>query len=65
MLRRDSLWLAWGAPQLEFVVDNETLAGMANLEMAVSNPIHEFQIRRIQVGLKSAFADTLAQKLAI
>ena len=38
-LRRDSLWLRDGTLQLEFVVDNEALAGLANIETVVNNPL--------------------------
>ena len=62
LLRRDTLWLREGPPQLEFVVDNETLAGLANIEMISCNVFYDQHVRRIRDGLKHAFANHFAPK---
>lgn len=55
-LFKHSMWLTTGPTKLEFIVDNETLAGLANLELAVSNPVHYRQVCNIRSGLKGLFS---------
>ena len=54
-LQRDTLWLVDGTPQLEFVVDNESLASLANIEISVVNPLYLTDVHRIRQGLLNIF----------
>lgn len=54
-LASDAMWTTSARPHLQFVVHNATVAGLANLEAAVANPIYESAVREIRLGLKSVF----------
>ena len=60
-MRRDSLWLS-GVPQLEFVVDNTAAAGLANIELSISNPLYESAVHSIRLGLRKVFSDLFRPK---
>ena len=51
LLSRDGFWLRGVTPQLEFVVDNETLAGLANLELKSDCVLYDHLVQHIQEGL--------------
>ena len=56
-LQRDSLWLQnCGKPQFEFVVDNETVAGLMNLERRVDNPFYEPMVARMRQSIFDMFS---------
>jgi hypothetical protein len=68
LLARDKLWTRGiNRPQLEFVVDNQTLANIANGTARVTNPYYRAPLDRIRAGIghlygahfeyKSAFLD--------
>ena len=54
-LHRDRMWTHNGATQLEFVVDNATMASLANLEMRVHNPLYVESVRVVRDGLRRIF----------
>ena len=39
-LRRDRLWITSGISQLEFIVDNQTVASLANIETKIANEFY-------------------------
>ena len=57
-LKRDDLWLpAARRPQPEFVVDNETIANLLNLEARVENEFYEPTIARMRQNTFTAFSE--------
>ena len=62
LLRKDALWPHFRAAQLEFVVDNETLAGLANVELSLSTATYQQSIGRIRHCLRRVFTKTFAPK---
>jgi hypothetical protein len=61
MLSRDSLWKE-GIPQLEFVVDNQTLADLANLRVRITNEHYRPVVNRIRTNLRFAFTSGFVHK---
>ena len=54
-LRREELWICNGRSQFEFIVDNQTLASLANIEMSIGNPVYTQDIHSIRDGLRHFF----------
>lgn len=51
-LRRDDLWQLHSArSQLEFIVDNETVAKLMNLQSQIENPFYEPMVARIRQSI--------------
>ena len=62
-LKRDNLWVHSGSlPQLEFVVDNETVAGLMNVEVRVENEFYEPMIAGMRQNLFVAFPGSFDYK---
>ena len=62
-LNRDRTWQLGGSrPQLEFVVDNETVAGLMNAEIQIRNEHYESIIARMRQNLFTAFSDSFDYK---
>ena len=55
-LKRDNMWVARSAkPQLEFVVDNQPMAQLMNLDIWVNNPLYEVDIANVRQNLSSLY----------
>jgi hypothetical protein len=55
-LKRDGLWLHNSErPQLEFIVDNETVAGLMNLEARVENQFYAPMVARMRQNVCDVF----------
>ena len=62
-LKRDGLWLAMAArPQLEFVVDNETVSDLMNLEARVANEFYAPMVARMRENTFTDFAQHFEYK---
>ena len=62
-LQRDSLWTRHSAkPQLEFAVDNKTLADLINLEAHVTTPSYEAIVHRMRERCFALFWHTFGHK---
>ena len=63
LLSRDALWTPEKAlPELELVVDSQTLADLANIRTRVQNEIYRPIIDRIRTNLEIAFSNWFEQK---
>ena len=62
-LQRDELWIHNAErPQLEFVIDNETVANHMNLEAKVDSDFYEPMITRMRQNVYKAFTETFEYK---
>ena len=62
-LKRDQLWTdGIPTPQLEFVVDNQSLANISNGTEKISNDYHQLPLSRIQIRLLNIFIEHLEYK---
>ena len=61
-LLRDTLWSSDIAGELEFVVDNQSVASLANIESRVSNEFYRPVIERVREGLRVAYSGAFRYK---
>jgi hypothetical protein len=65
LLARDKLWTRGiNRPQLEFVVDNLTLANIANGTARATNPYYRAPLDRIRAGIGNLFCSRFGYKAA-
>ena len=61
-MRRDTLWSSHGPTELEFVVDNKSVAGLANIETKISNEYYRPVVDRLRSGLKELYTSCFGFK---
>ena len=61
-LLRDTLWSSDYAGELEFVVDNQAVAALANIESRIANDFYRPAIERIRLGLHALFTGRFCYK---
>ena len=62
-MERDALWCEFvPGPQLEFVVDNQSLADLANIHAKVTNDFYRPSVDRIRTNIQRAFAGYFSHK---
>ena len=62
-LKRAQLWIHHSTkPQLEFIVDNLTLAELMNIEASITNPFYDVVVNRMRSKVHHMYRSTFEYK---